>query len=211
MHRIVNWLFAGLVCLALPQHIQAADPKPTHVLQPVMLEVQPVRPDGNPWDTGVGAFTRPDPQVTLIRDDPRAIQAATELLIQVTEQRMKDAGQVVDPRFRTLFARSAMTQLRCGVVIDALDNQPLKDARSKFAADTTAASDAALVKLADGGLNVAQGDKVAIFVNDIDLAAHDALGETTIEITKELLLKGEVELKFNAVDSLRLKLVPIKK
>jgi hypothetical protein len=37
------------------------------------------------------------------------------------------------------------------------------------------------------------------------------MGEQEVEITKELLAKGELELKFNSVESLQLKLVPVEK
>lgn len=178
-------------------------------MQPTLLEVAPTRTDGNPWDTGIGAFVRPDLQVTLLRHDEKQIRLATELLRQATERRMKDLGQPVPPQFRELFARNALLSLRCGATIAAHQDQQLKDARSKFAADTTVITDSLLTKLTDGELLVTLGDKVSVFVNDIDLAAHDLLGQTELEITKELVAKGEVDLKFDAVESLRLKIVPV--
>ncbi len=183
--------------------------RPTHRMQPTLLEVAPTRTDGNPWDTGIGAFVRPDLQVTLLRHDEKQIRLATELLRQATERRMKDLGQPVPPQFRELFARNALLSLRCGATIAAHQDQQLKDARSKFAADTTVITDSLLTKLTDGELLVTLGDKVSVFVNDIDLAAHDLLGQTELEITKELVAKGEVDLKFDAVESLRLKIVPV--
>ncbi|WP_145096390.1 hypothetical protein [Anatilimnocola aggregata] len=174
-----------------------------------MLEVQPTQPNGNPWDTGIGAFARPDPQVTMMRNDPKLLQVATDMLIDVMEQRMKDLGRPVPPRFREVFARGAMTSLRCGKSLEALQNPELTAIRGKFASDTTVASDSLLTKLVDGGMKVAVDDNILIFVNDTDLAAHDLMGQTELKITKDLLAKGEVELKFNSVDSLRLKLLPI--
>jgi hypothetical protein len=210
-------VFLTVVCCcseqtAYSQKRPAAGPgKPTHVVQPALLEVAPTRADGNPWDTGIGAFARPDLQVTLMRHDEKAWQMATELLMQATERQMKELGQPVPPKFRELFARNAVVSLRCGASIAAHQDQQLKDARAKFAADTTVASDSLLTKLVDGGLQVALGDRVSVFVNDIDLAAHDLLGQTDLEMTKELLAKGELELKFNSVESLRLKIAPIPK
>jgi hypothetical protein len=215
--RCFGVTFLTLVCFSCTQTASAQKQaaakagKPTHLVQPALLEVAPTRADGNPWDTGIGAFARPDLQVTLMRHDEKALQVATELLMQATERQMKDLGQPVPPKFRELFGRNAVVSLRCGAAIAAHQDQQLNDARSKFAADSTVASDSLLAKLTDGGLQVSQGDKISVFVNDIDLAAHDLMGQTDLEITKELLAKGEVELKFNSVDSLRLKIAPIPK
>ncbi len=203
---------AFLAGLSLMHALQAANgpAKPTHILHPVILEVAASRPDGNAWDSGIGAFTRPDPQVTLLRDDARAQQAAAELVTQAMERRMKELGRPIDPRAREFLARNSIQSLRCGAAVTAMQDQAVNDARSKFAADTTVASDTVLAKIVDGGLPVASGDKVSIYVNDIDLAAHDSMGETELEITKELIAKGEFELKFKSVESLRFKLLPIK-
>lgn len=185
--------------------------KPTHILQPVILEVAAAKPDSNPWDTGVGAYARPDPQVTLMRDDTSGLKQATELLVQKMEGKMKQLGRPGSPVFREMLGRQAQQSLRCGVTIDSLNDQALKDARSKFAADTQVANDSLFTKLVDGGLSVSLGDKITIYVNDSDLAQHDPMGQAEIQITKELIAKGEVELKFNSVESLRLKLAPIAK
>lgn len=202
-----------LMGLAIADYSLAVEPaaKPTHLLQPVILEVAAAKPDGNPWDTGVGAYARPDPQVTLMRDDAAGLKQATELLVQKMEDKMKQLGRPASPVFREMLGRQAQQSLRCGVTIDTLKDQALQDARSKFAADTKVADDSLFTKLVDGGLSVSLGDKIAIYVNDSDLAQHDSMGQAAIEITKEFIAKGEVELKFNSVESLRLKLMPLAK
>lgn|GEM_PF-5996633 len=45
---------------------------------------------------------------------------------------------------------------------------------------------------------------------DIDLAAHDRLGEHTLEITKELLREETIDLKFAAARFLILQVTPAK-
>jgi hypothetical protein len=202
----ISWI-AVLACTT--QAAEKKPAKPTHVLQPTMVEVAPTRENGNPWDTGIGSFARPDPQVTLMRHDVAALKEATMLLGQAMERRMTDLGRPVPPQFKGMFEKNAIQSLRCGRSIEALNDEQLTKARAKFAADTSVASDSILAKLTDGGLRVGLGDRVTIYVNDIDLAAHDVMGQTELEITKELLTKGETELKFNSVESLRLKLVPI--
>ncbi|MDX1946593.1 MAG: hypothetical protein SFU86_14420 [Pirellulaceae bacterium] len=185
--------------------------KGTHNLQPTLIEVAPAQPDGNAWDTGVGAFARPDPQVTLMRHDAKAQQETVELLVQATERKMKDLGRPVPTKFKELFSTSAMQTLRCGAAIEAFQDRALSEARGKFAADSSVASDSLLAKITDGALRVSLGDKISIFVNDIDLASHDLMGQSEVEITKELLTKGELVLKFNSIESLRLSVVPIAK
>jgi hypothetical protein len=200
----------------------AADP--THMLQPVILEVAPTQASGNPWDTGIGSFGRPDPQVTLMRHDEAALRATTALFVQASEKRMndlekkmKDLGgpqrplRPVPPQLKALVERDAMQALSCGVTVEALSDKALTTARAKFISDTPVAKDSLLAKFTTGGLPVKVGDKVTIFVNEVDLAAHDKMGETDLDVTKELVTKGEVELKFEQVSSLRLKLVPITK
>lgn len=206
----IRWIACSLVAV-LASFVQGADrpAKPTHVLQPTMLEVAPTRENGNPWDTGIGAFARPDAQVTLMRNDAAALKEAAVLLEQAMERRMTDLGRPVPPQFKGMFEKNAIQTLRCGRSLEAMKDEPLNKARAKFMADTVVASDSILSKLTDGGLRVAMGDRVTVFVNDVDLAAHDVMGQHELEITKELLTMGDLELKFNSVESLRLKLVPI--
>ncbi len=208
------WIATGL---------RAAEPaKATHAIEPVLVEVAATKPSGDAWDTGIGAFSRPDPQVTLMRHDEKALREVTELLVMAQEKRfakleaahekkLKKFKQPLPPQAKELFARSALQTLRCGVTIQALQDDVLTTARAKMFADTQVANDTVLAKLIGGALNVAVGDKVTIFVNEIDLAAHDAMGETDLTIIKEMLEKGELELKFNSIESLRLKIAPLKK
>ena len=203
-----------LIALAIVGSAYAAAPvaKPTHHLQPVMLEVAAAKPDGKPWDSGGGIFERPDPQVTLMRNDAEGIKQAIELLVQVNERKIKEiGGRPPSPAFRQLMALQAQQTLQYGSYVEALKDQALIDARSKFAADTKVANDSLLTRLVGGELPVSIGDKVAIYVIDVDLAAHDLMGQTELVITKEFIAKGEVELKFNSIESLRLKLMPIAK
>jgi hypothetical protein len=210
MSLSIRWFAFSLVAV-LATSAQGADKpaKPTHVLQPTMLEVAPARENGNAWDTGIGAFARPDAQVTLMRNDAAALKEAAGLLEKAMERRMTDLGRPVPPQFKGTFEKNAIQSLRCGRSLEALKDEALNKARARFMADTAVASDTILAKLTDGGLRVAMGDRVTVFVNDVDLAAHDVMGQQELEITKDLLTKGETELKFNSVESLRLKLVPI--
>ncbi|MGE0607620.1 MAG: hypothetical protein AB7O62_11045 [Pirellulales bacterium] len=177
----------------------------------MQVELAGTRPSGDAWDTGIGAFTRPDPQVTLMRHDEAALRKVVELLIVAQEKRFKELGQPVPPDFKKLMAASAVQTLRCGVTLEALQDQALTKARAQLFADTEVAKDSIFAKLTGGPLRISAGDKVTIFVNDVDLAAHDLMGETELVITKKLLAKGEVELKFNSVESLRLKFKPVEK
>lgn len=200
--------------LAIAGHSLAVEPaaKPTHLLQPMIIEVAAAKPDGKPWDSGGGVFERPDLQVTLMRDDAEGIKQAIELLVQVNERKIKAlGGRPPSPAYRQLMAGQAQQTLQYGSYIEALKDQALIDARSKFAADTKVANDSLIARLVDGQLPVSIGDKIAIYVIDLDLAAHDRMGQTELVITKELIAKGEAELKFNSVESLHLKLVPIAK
>lgn len=176
--------------------------KQTHVLQVVAVEVAFTRSNGNPWDTGIGNYARPDPQVTLLRHDQKALAEATDLMVQAMVKKFEELGRPMDPRLKKQLPSTAMQSLQCGHAVAALQSKPLMEARNKFAADTTMASDTFTVKPVDGGLRVALGDKVTIFVNDIDFAAHDTMGQVDVDITKELIAKGELELKFNDVKSL---------
>lgn len=207
-------VWSATILLSLLSTIAWAADRPakqTHLLQPMTLEVATTQENGNPWDTGIGAFARPDPQVTLLRHDERALQAATDLLVKAMVEKMEELGRPVNARLKEQLPGTAIQALRCGAAVAALNNQPLTDARSKFASDTKVASDSFLAKLVDGGLQVSLGDKVSIYVNDIDIAAHDTLGHVELEITKAMLAKGEVELKFKDVKSLKLQLTPIRK
>ena len=203
---VAGWAF--LCAGSLP----AAEPaKATHTIEPVLLEVAPARPNGDAWDSGFGAFTRPDPQVTLMRRDEPALREATAMLVAAQEKRFKELGQPAPPQAKALMARSALQVLSCGVTVEALQDEDLTKVRGRLFADSQVAKDTILAKLAGAALPVAAGDKVTIYVNDIDVAAHDLMGETEFEITKELLDKGELELKFNAVESLRLRIKPLPK
>ncbi len=212
MKKFFACAFVAFMSLASVSDSLAVEPKPTHLLQPVILEVAAAKPDGKPWDSGGGIFERPDPQVTLMRNDAEGIKQAIELLVQVNERKMKElGGRPTSPVFRQLMARQAQQTLQNGSYVEALKDQALIDARSKFAADTKVANDSLLTRLVGGELPVSIGDKVSIYVIDVDLAAHDHMGQTELVITKELIAKGEVELKLNSVESLRFKLTPIAK
>jgi hypothetical protein len=185
--------------------------EPTHTLEPVLVEVAATKPSGDAWDTGIGAFTRPDPQVTLMRHDEKMLREVAELLVGVQEKRFKELGQPLPPQARVLFARSAVQTLRCGVTVEALQDEALTKSRARMFADTSVAKDSALAKLTGGALPIAVGDKVTIYVNDADVSAHDLMGDTELTITKEMLDKGELELTFDSVESLRVKISPLKK
>jgi hypothetical protein len=213
MRHLIGYCVVGFLGLGIAHFAEAAKPpaRPTHRLQPVRLEVLPTQPDGNPWDGGIGSYLRPDLQVTLMRHDVQAFEQAARLVAQVAERRMKEGGQPVPPELRDQVARSAVLQLRCGAAIEALADPELTQMRGQFAADTTVATDALALNPTNGGLNVKLGDKVAIFVHDIDVSVHDVMGTVEIEITKDLLAKGACELKFGSVELLRVKLAPIGK
>jgi thioesterase domain-containing protein len=198
---LLLWSIGGYVAFG-----RAAEPeaKATHVLRPLMVDVAATRPNGDAWDTGIGAFSRPDLQVTLLRQDAKAIEEATMHLVRAQERQLKDLGQPVRPEIKALFGRNAMQILRCGAAVAALKDEPLSLARAKFAGDSGIVNDTALAKLSGGELAVAAGDKLLVFVNDIDLTAHDLMGQYELEITKQTLAKNELELKFDSVTSLRL-------
>jgi hypothetical protein len=191
---------------------EAADrvTKRTHRLRVTLLEVSPTRTSGDPWDTGIGAFARPDLQVTMIRDDRTAIEKAAKLYVEAWNEvaadlRDKKAGA------GTLPVATPEAGLQCGAAIAALQHPKLTEARAKFAADTPVANDTFHARLEDSqALAVGIGDKVAIYLNDIDIASHDRMGEYTLEITKELLRDKTIELKFGAARSLVLQLSPAK-
>lgn len=185
--------------------------EPSHTLEPVLVEVAATKPSGDAWDTGIAAFTRPDPQVTIMRHDEKVLREVAELLAAAQEKRFKELGQPLPPQAKVLFARSALQTLRCGVTVEAMQDDALTKSRARMFADTSVAKDSALAKLTGGGLPIAVGDKVTIYVNDVDVASHDLMGDTEVTITKEMLDKGELELKFDSVESLRIKLLPIKK
>lgn len=203
---------AASIAGALSADVRAADPaaKPTHVLRGVLIEVAAAKSNGEAWDTAIGSYSRPDLQVTLMKHDEQALNAAAELYVAATLRRMEETGAAVPAGFESVAARTAAQSLRCGAAVAALQDAKLNEARARFAADTAVASDATLARLEGGGLAVALGDRVSIFVHDVDLAAHDLVGETEIQITKETLAEGSGELKFGSVAALQMKIEPIR-
>jgi len=188
---------------------QAKPAKATHILQPVLLEVAATTPSGDAWDSGIGVYTRPDPQVTIMRHDELLLRELTELVVSVRAKQFEELGRPLPPSAKALLGRSAIQSLRCGATIEALQDNALIKSRARQFADTQVANDSVLTKLTGCAMPIADGDTVTIFVNDIDVAAHDLMGEMTLEIDKELLGKGELDLKFHSVESLRLKIAPV--
>jgi len=206
-------LFATLmgIVFSLPCSAQAVRPaKATHILQPVLLEVSPTTPSGDAWDSGAGVYIRPDPQVTIMRHDERLLRELTELVVDIRAKRFEELGRPLPPSAKASLGRSALQSLRCGATIEALQDNALIKSRARQFADTQVANDSVLTKLTGCAVPIAVGDTVTIYVNDVDVSVHDLMGETTLEIDMEFLGKGEVELKFQSIESLRLRITPIK-
>lgn len=188
------------------------------------LEVAATKANGKVWDGGALGFTRPDPYVRAHRRD-RALERQVETLEldlaslerrqtaqrQLAElRRQRDELPVDDARRRGYGARIARLESTAAslTVADVQRMEQLQrnvaEMRSRFDHTTQKVDDRYVVSFEEESICVEEGDRVSIGVWDRDVTIDDRIGEMKLVITRDMLRRGRVVLKFDQVVALEL-------
>lgn len=165
-------LVFGLAILSLNDLDTNSAADPTHILQPVILEVAPTQANGNPWDTGIGAYGRPDPaghphasRCRRLAPDNGTVCESQRKRFEYLEKKMRDSSRDHSYRCERCpdSSRNSWEVVPCNCLAAvwrwSSPNHKPNAPCAKFMSDTPVANDTLLAKFTTGSLSVKVGDK----------------------------------------------------